>query len=88
MRLIAVWLVISVMVVFSSAQRAEPITDWLVCGPFPFGRGLIQFFTDHLTEHGGEANIQPMEGMEHTVKELGKVVWKQHRASNGVLDLV
>lgn len=88
MRLMAMWLVTSVMVVFSAAQQAKPITDWLVCGPFPFGRGLTQFFTDHLTEHGGEANIQPTEGMEHTVKELGKVVWKHHRAPNGVLDFV
>jgi len=71
-----------------AAQTPKPITDWLVCGPFPFERELPQFFADHLTEHGGEAKIQPREGMAHNVKGLGKVTWQRHRAPEGILDFV
>jgi fermentation-respiration switch protein FrsA (DUF1100 family) len=71
-----------------SAQSAKPLTDWLVCGPFPFERGLPQFLADQLAEHGGEANIRPKEGMTHSVKGLGKVTWQRHHAPDGVLDFV
>lgn len=66
----------------------KPISDWLVCGPFPFERELQQFLTDYLVEHGGEANIRPKEGMAHDVKGLGKVIWKRYHAPDGILDFV
>ncbi|MEZ8218356.1 Alpha/beta hydrolase family protein [Candidatus Fervidibacteria bacterium JGI MDM2 SSWTFF-3-K9] len=79
---------ICVLSVLASAQNAKPVTDWLVCGPFPFERSLPQFLVDQLTEHGGEANIRPKEGMSHSVKGLGKVSWQRHHAPDGVLDFV
>ncbi|MFZ8854101.1 MAG: hypothetical protein ACO2PL_18665, partial [Armatimonadota bacterium] len=88
MRLAMLWATMCVLSVSAFAQSAKPITDWLVCGPFPFERELSQFFTDHLAEHGGEANIRPKEGMTHSVKGLGKVSWQRHRAPDGVLDFV
>ncbi len=66
----------------------QPLTDWLVCGPFPFERQLPQFFTDYLTEHGGEKGIRPKEGMSHTVKGLGEVRWQRCSAPEGFLDFV
>ena len=87
-RLEVVLVVVAVVVSFASSQSAKPITDWLVCGPFPFERGLPQFLADQLTEHGGEVNIRPKEGMTHSVKGLGKVSWQRHRAPDGVLDFV
>jgi len=80
--------VTGLLVLSVAAQTPKPITDWLVCGPFPFERELPQFFADHLTEHGGEAKIQPKEGMAHNVKGLGKVTWQRHRAPEGILDFV
>jgi hypothetical protein len=77
-RLRVVLVVVAMAVSCASAQSAKPITDWLVCGPFPFERGLSQFLADYLTEHGGEANIRPKEGMTHSVKGLGKVSWQRH----------
>ena len=87
-RLRVVLVVVAMAVSCASAQSAKPITDWLVCGPFPFERGLPQFLADYLTEHGGEANIRPKEGMTHSVKGLGKVSWQRYRAPDGVLDFV
>jgi len=87
-RLRVVLVVVAMAVSCASAQSAKPITDWLVCGPFPFERGLSQFLADYLTEHGGEANIRPKEGMTHSVKGLGKVSWQRHSAPDGVLDFV
>ncbi len=88
MRAALVFLTVFVMVVSAMAQTPQPITEWLICGPFPFARQVRQFFTDFLTEHGGEANIRPQEGMAHSVEGLGKVTWQRHRAPDGVLDFV
>jgi pimeloyl-ACP methyl ester carboxylesterase len=88
MRLAMLWAAMCVLSASAFAQNAKPITDWLVCGPFPFERGLPQFFTDHLAENGGEVNIRLKEGMTHSVKGLGKVSWQRHRAPDGVLDFV
>ena len=88
MRGLFVATVTGLLVLSVAAQTPKPITDWLVCGPFPFERELPQFFADHLTEHGGEAKIQPKEGMAHNVKGLGKVTWQRHRAPEGILDFV
>lgn len=88
MRQAMVALVLGLTILQVAAQTPKPISDWLVCGPFPFERGLQQFLTDYLTEHGGEANIRPKEGMSHDVKGLGKVAWKRYHAPNGILDFV
>lgn len=81
-------MVVGLLTFSSVAQTPKPLTDWLVCGPFPFERGHQQFLTDYLTEHGGEVNIQPREGMAHNVKGLGKVTWQRHHAPDGILDFV
>jgi len=39
-RLRVVLVVVAMAVSYALAQSAKPITDWLVCGPFPFERGL------------------------------------------------
>ncbi len=88
MQLAAACLTVGLIVAAVAAQTPQPITDWLMCGPFPFERQLPQFFFDHLTEQGGERRIRPREGMEHTVKGLGKVVWQRHPATDGFLDFV
>ena len=88
MRQALVVLVLGLTILQVTAQTPKPISDWLVCGPFPFERGLQQFLTDYLVEYDGEANIRPREGMTHDVKGLGKVTWKRHHAPNGVLDFV
>ncbi len=88
MRVFLTAILLGLSVLPSSAQNPKPLTDWLICGPFPFERGLQQFLTDYLTENGGEVNIRPKEGMAHTVKGLGKVTWQRHHAPNGILDFV
>jgi len=42
------WATMCVLSASAFAQNAKPITDWLVCGPFPFERGLPQFLADYL----------------------------------------
>ncbi len=88
MRILLVVVALGLVTFSSVAQTPKPFTDWLICGPFPFERSLQQFLTDYLTEHGGEANIQPREGMAHNVKGLGKVTWRRHHAPDGILDFV
>lgn len=68
------------------AQTPQPITNWLVCGPFPFRRELQEFFVDHLTQHGGETKIVPKEDMSHSIRDLGEVQWQRHTTSDGFID--
>jgi|GEM_PF-6672857 len=88
MRTLLMAMVVGLLILPSADQTLKPISDWLVCGPFLFERGLQQFLTDYLFEYGGEANIQPKEGLEHSVIGLGKVTWKRYHTPNGILDFV
>ena len=66
------------------------IKEWMVLGPFPAG-GDKNLFTDFLTEHGGEANIYPQAGMEHSGAAVpsGRVQWRVMPADDdGKLDFV
>jgi len=71
------------------------VTEWLVCGPFPSG-GMPVFYQDHLLEAGGQARIEPAEGMVVTNKGVdggiqswyGETVWERHQTeADGYVDL-
>jgi len=80
-------------------QGLEPgvfMKRWLVCGPFPVFDDADKptdvtaqrqaFHRDFLTEHGGEAKIQPAPQMTH---EGGgkKYAWRQIDSRRGIIDL-
>ena len=51
------------------------IKEWLAVGPF--SRGMREGDIDYLIDHGGEGNIEPREGLEHTsiMAPSGIVKW-------------
>ncbi len=61
----------------------EYIREWLVLGPF-FPNELDR---DLLTDAGGEANIQPCEGMSLTTPDRGSYTWKRYKAEFDLINL-
>jgi predicted esterase len=58
------------------------ITSWLTVGPF--STAPRENAIDYLVEHGGEADIRPAEGMEHTsiLAPGARVIWKRTLADS------
>ena len=59
---------------------------WIICGPFPNPEGDVKvpvdgtgLDIDYLGEHGGEAGIEPAEGMTHTgsLTPDGQAAWRK-----------
>ncbi len=69
---------------------------WLVCGPFPVAEGQDKpddpavprqaFYRDFLTEHGGEAEIQPTPQMIHH-RDGKEYAWRLVTSQSNVIDL-
>ena len=79
-------------------QKRGFIREWLVLGEFPKppiegdeapspGEPCAGCDTDYLTEHGGEQNIQPKEGMTHTRPDGSQASWSRHVSDENVIDL-
>jgi hypothetical protein len=84
----------------ASYQGLEPgvfMNRWLVCGPFPVAEGpnkpddpAVQrqaFYRDFLTEHGGEAAIQPTPQMVHH-RDGREYPWRLVTSPENIIDLV
>jgi C-terminal processing protease CtpA/Prc len=83
----------------ASYEGLEPgvfMKRWLVCGPFPVVEGPNQpddpavqrqaFYRDFLTEHGGEAEIQPTPQMVHH-RDGKEYPWRLVTSPENIIDL-
>ena len=77
----------------AQANGAGFICDWLVCGEFPnpprpgqrhydHKPPCVGLDTDYLAEHGGDAGIEPLAGMEHRRTDGSVAVWTEFKSGD------
>lgn len=65
------------------------IKTWLVLGDMPEQGGYEKsFYTDFLTENGGEKRILPKEGMAHHYKDGVTCKWTKYRSPTDLIDFL
>lgn len=79
-------------------NRREFIKSWLVCGPFPnpLAEGVTEYRhdettlgldTDYLQPVGGEAGVQPQEGLAVAGPDGAPRTWQAHASTGDYVDL-
>lgn len=85
--------------IWAQEESSSFIRTWFLCGVFPnppHGEGqeydhtppCVGLDTDYLVEHGGETNIQPVEGILHKRPDGTKAQWFEYTSPNDTIDFV